>query len=271
MENKKAYNRRELMDLFKNGNIPSENDFEKLIESTLNLNEDGFSKNPEEGFVIKPEDSFNNFITFYKHKNDIDPFFSIAKEETGAPAVKIVPYNNSSASKHEELENVKDAQIYFHTNGAMGIGQQANKMCKLSVNGFTSMQGRTGSYLTGCVDADGLWKPIKPESGFFDGCQAFEIIARAGKPDSRKYAIMHAIALSAYGGKSSHQRIRRTCARYGFFWNRIRLRWRNAGPNNYWLEIKTSSHYSDGGTIEYRITKLWDDDFCSPPKNKEIK
>lgn len=276
MDNKKTYDRKGLSDLFKNGNIPTENDFEKLINSTLNLNEDGFSKNPEEGFVIKPEENFDNLLTFYKHKNDINPFFSVAKDESGAGAIKIVPYSGQTTSNH--FQNKDQQQFYFHADGAMGIGQPSEENSKLSVNGFVSMQGRIGNCMAGSVPADGKWHQVMSGNDFnsdvnsFDGCQALEIIARVSRPDSSKHAILHAIATSAFGGKRSYHRIKKTSAYFGFFWNQIRIKWVGGGANNFWLEIKTASNYCYDGIIpqiDYRITKLWDDVFSSPAQ--EVK
>lgn len=250
MDDTSKLNRKELFELFRNGKIPSENHFKNLIDSTLNIKEDGFKKTKEEGLVIKPLGDSKRFLTLYKSVDDINSFFSFEKEEEGVPGLKLTsdPANTDTA-------------VYVHTNGAMGIGQKAEEGQRLSVNGFIAAQGRTGNYLTGAVPANGRWQRVNPAEEYFDGCQALEVVARAGRPNSRKYAIMHALALSAYGGKSSKHRIRRTGAHFGFLWNRIRLRWRSVDANHYYLEIKTSSNYGEGATIHYRICKLWDEDF----------
>lgn len=94
-----------------------------------------------------------------------------------------------------------------------------------------------------------------------DNCNAFEIVARAGRritpgKASGKFALVHAIAVASFG--NSHSRIRKTSSHYGFFWNKISLKWKG-DTRKYSLWIKTNSHYGVNEKIFYRITKLWDD------------
>jgi len=76
------------------------------------------------------------------------------------------------------------------------------------------------------------------------------------KKGTGKFAIMHATALSVFGPKGG--KIRRTNAHYGFFWNKLNLRW-TGNSKNYSLEIKSNSNYGEDVDIYYTITKLWDD------------
>jgi len=80
------------------------------------------------------------------------------------------------------------------------------------VDGFIESKGRIGSYESGNVLADGKWHTIIKE---LDNCNAFEIVARTGKKGSGRFAILHALAVSAFG--KSRSRIRKTSAYYGFF------------------------------------------------------
>jgi hypothetical protein len=82
-------------------------------------------------------------------------------------------------------------------------------------------------------------------------------MARTGLKGSGRFAIMHAIALSAYG--HSRSRIRRTCAHYGFFWNKLKLRWKGS-THNYSLQLRSNSNFGSGVPIHYSITRLWDDE-----------
>ncbi|UTW62260.1 hypothetical protein KFE98_20020 [bacterium SCSIO 12741] len=67
---------------------------------------------------------------------------------------------------------------------------------------------------------------------------------------------MHALALSTYG--NSHNKIRKTQAWYGPWWNRLNLRW-TGELDNYSLEIKTRCNYGANRLIQYNVTKIWDD------------
>lgn len=66
---------------------------------------------------------------------------------------------------------------------------------------------------------------------------------------------MHAHALSTFG--KSHHKIRKTQAHYGWFWNKIDIRF-TGSTYNYKLQLRTRSNYGPGHMINYHITKLWD-------------
>jgi hypothetical protein len=74
----------------------------------------------------------------------------------------------------------------------------------------------------------------------------------------------HAIALSTFGGKGSRSQITQTRAYYGWFWNRIELKW--AGSTyDYSLKVRTRQPYAlteEGQVcqIKFHLTKVWDDD-----------
>lgn len=74
-------------------------------------------------------------------------------------------------------------------------------------------------------------------------------------------ALLHATALAAYGG--AHNRISQRCAHYGFFWNKIKLRWKG-GTHNYALQLRSNSNYGEGVEIFYNITRLWSDELFMP-------
>jgi hypothetical protein len=257
MDGERKYGRDELEQLFKNGRIPSEKDFESLIGSTLNLKDDGLLKDPVEGLVIKPMGESDSLITFYSSIDDSVPFFGIKKIMDGRPALEIAPTGG------DEKADKTEKAFVFQEDISLGINQKPDEGCKLSVKGIIGTEGRIGTLIKKKVPANGIWHDILlPGSKYFDGCQILEIVARAGKLGSRKYAVMHALALTAFGGNGSHPRIRRTGAHFGFFWNRIRVRWRSVNVNEFCLQVKTSSNYGTGATIEIRICKLWDDLFC---------
>ena len=48
-KNQKTFGRDELKEHFKNGRLPTEQHFAHLIDSTINKQEDGFSKDEENG------------------------------------------------------------------------------------------------------------------------------------------------------------------------------------------------------------------------------
>jgi len=252
-QNKKVYGREELKQYFRNGRMPTENHFGYLIDSTINKQEDGFSKDEENGLQIAPLGASRRLVSFYRAVDDLAPFFFIEKDDLEYPSLRLQP-NNPGAGKQEE----ERSSFFFHTDGKLGIGKKSDPNFKMDVKGFAGMEGRTGTYKVGKVPANGQWQPILEE---LDNCQAFEVVARTGLKHAGRHAMLHAYAVSAFG--SSRGKIRQTCAYYGFCWNKIKLRWKGS-TRNYQLQMRTNSNYGPGVEIYYRITRLWADELFMP-------
>lgn len=248
-ERKKLYGRAELKKYFRNGQIPTETHFGYLIDSVIVQHDDGFSKNEEHGYIISPIGSSRRMITFYRNMDRLDPYFFLEKDGQGSPSLCFIP-GNEGASDEERV----NTSTFFHQNGTIGVGQRCNPDLKLEVNGFLGMQGRTGTFLRGTVPADGKWHTIVEK---LDNCQAFEVMARTGRKGSGKFSLMHAIALSTFGKSSST--IRKTRAYYGFFWNKLNLRW-SGTTHNYSLQLRSNRNFGHDVNIFYNVTKLWDDE-----------
>lgn len=264
-ENKKIYGRAELKYFFKNGHIPTETHFANLIDSLINQSDDGISKNEKEGFVLTPMGTSTKLITFYKNIDRLNTFFFVEKDLQETPSLKF-----QSGSANNDPETLDNNAFFFHQNGQLGVGKRSNANHKLDVNGFAAAQGRIGTFKYGTVPANGKWHPIASN---LDNCQAFEIVARVGKKGTGNFAMLHATALSAFG--DSHSKIKKTCAYYGFFWNKLNIRW-SGTTHNYKLELRTNRNYGNGIDIYYNLGKLWDDELflpeeCYYKQNNEIK
>lgn len=249
----KTLGRELLKKYFKHGEIPTENHFSSLIDSMLNKQDDGFSKDDRNGFILSASPEAGRFITLYETMDDQAPFFVLEKDNHESGGVKLTPGNP------EGLGDSQQGSIYFHTNGNLGIGKRSLGEHRVEVQGFAGMDGRAGTYRKGSVPANGKWHSIVKR---LDNCQAFEIVARTGTKSSGKFAIVHAIAMRALG--KSHGRIRRTGAHYGFFWNKIKLRWHVLDNHQYELQIKTNSNYGPDVNVYYHVCKLWDDEIFLP-------
>lgn len=256
----KSHGRAELKKLFRNGTIPSETSFEDLIDSMVNKEDDGFAKDDVNGLHLSTPQTSPRLLTFYQGIDELKPIFYIDKD-MGDTGLKI----RSAAS------GLDADYFFFQSGGKLGIGARASN--KLDVAGWVGMEGRIGTFKPSpepypapdagagmrYVPADGRWYPIVEG---LDNCQAFEVVARAGKRGSGKFAILHAIALSAYG--RSRSKIRKTSAHYGFFWNKLSLRW-TGSTHNYRLELRTNNNFGEGVRIYYAITRLWDDEAVDLP------
>lgn len=249
--NSKSFGREDLKKYFRNGQIPTENHFGYMIDSMINKQDDAFLKDKDNGLVIATMGASKRFISLFKNINELNPFFTLEKDEQGVESLKLNPIQES-----EKFSD--DASFYFNVNGGLGIGKRCEEEHRLDVDGFIGIKGRVGTYVKGNVPADGKWQTILEN---LDNCTAFEVIARTGKRGSGKFAILHAHALSAFG--NSRSGIRKTSAHSGFFWNRLRLRFMGT-THNYRLEIKTGNNYGSGVDIFFNISKLWDDKMFMP-------
>lgn len=254
-QTKKVYGREELKQYFRNGVMPTENHFGYLIDSTINKQEDGFSKDEDNGLVIAALGESKRLVSFYRAMDDLEPFFYVEKDEQEFPGLRLQPNNHTSNDNNAKQE---EQSFFFHMDGNMGVGKKSDPRFKMDVNGFTGMQGRMGTYKAGTVPADGKWHPVIQD---LDNCQAFEVVARTGRKGTGRMALMHAVALSTYG--SSRNKIRQSCAFYGFCWNKIKLRWKGS-THNYALQLRTNSNYGEGVNIYYSITRLWADELFLP-------
>jgi hypothetical protein len=246
---KKTYGREELKKYFRNGQIPSETHFAYLIDSVIVQQDDGVSKDEENGYIISPLGSSSRLITFYRNMDQMEPFFYIDRDSHQSASLRFTSGTAASDEKQRE-----DASTFLHQDGSVGFGKRCEPDLRAEFKGFAGMEGRKGTYRHGDVPADGKWHTVAED---LDNCQAFEVMARTGKKGSGKFSIMHAIALSAFGKSSSS--IRKTRAYYGFFWNKLNLRW-SGTTHNYRLELRANRNYGKGVNIYYNISKLWDDE-----------
>lgn len=250
--NNKVLGREDLKKHFRNGQVPTEYDFGFLIDSMINKQDDGFRKENDSGFVISAIGNSKKLVTFLKNVNDLDPFFSIEKDEQGTASMRFNPGTDGNR------EDTDENSYFFGVDGNLGVGKRSEDTLKLDVDGFAGLKGRVGTFACGDVPADGKWHTILEG---LDNCSAFEVVARTGKRGTGKFAILHAFALSAFG--NSRSRIRKTSAHYGFFWNKLNIRFRGT-THNYSLQLRTNTNYGSNVDIFYKITSLWDDERFMP-------
>lgn len=252
-------NRTTLKNYFKSGSLPSEDQFEDLIDSMLNMRDEGFDKTAQEGFKVAqlPE---GKLISFFEDISVRSPIWSL-KIDLKGESRKLIFLNEND----EEI-------LTLTPQGKVGI-KQSQPESELDVAGTIASRGRIGSQGTKTVHANGYWQDITDP---LTGCHAFEIMAGVGKPKSGKYALLHALALRTFNARG---RIIYHQAHYGSRCNRLKLRWRKMSDNNYALQLKTGCPYGTfdksnrdqksvekskrdvGVYVRYYITDLWFDPF----------
>lgn len=230
--------REQLKKFFEKGSIPTEQDFEDLIDSMLHKEDDGLLSQ-DHGLSLSPRGGSEKLLTFFSSLSDFKPTWNIEPYPKNEPDFGL---------------NITDKQgksrLFIQSNGCVGIGT-THPVDKLTVEGNVGMHGRRGTYASGEIPGDGKWHAITPP---LNACHAFEVIAKIGKKGRGLYAMLHAIALSTFG--QSNNQIQKTRAYYGSFRNKIDLRW--AGDTfNYVLQMRTQRDYGEESTIRYYVTNLW--------------
>ena len=219
-------NRQSLINYFKKGSAPSDRHFADLIESTVNIVDDGISREGENGFRITPIGRSKRLISFYKNFKQINPEWSINldKEQNGGLAFQ---------------EEEKKPLLVLKNGGNVGIDEE-NPKSKLDVNGVITSKGRVSSMLVGEVPGDGKWYTMIDQ--LKEPC-AFELMVKIdGEKGSGRYALSHVIALNTFGGPLSRGRINETNSYYGSYFNRLKFRW-SGSLYNYSLQVRTGRHY----------------------------
>ncbi len=241
--NIKLLNRQSLKSLFGAGARPKESNFSSLIDSMVNKIDDGISKNEEDGLILAPEGKTSNrVISIYDNVENERPEWSITLDQDNNKSLSIVsPITAKEATP----------AITFTKSGAIGIGTKTPKT-NIDVAETLGTNMRVGTHKIGTVLANGEWHDVVTN---LDGCVAFEVMAQVGKEKAGRYALLHAHALSTFG-KSRHK-ISKTQAHYGWFWNKIAIRFTGT-TYNYKLQLKTRSDYGYGHHIRFHIGKLWD-------------
>lgn len=236
-------NRNGLRNLFKQGMMPQSTSFSALIDSTVNKIDDGISKSIENGLMLAPEGESRTVISIFQSIQDTEPKWKIDlnADETNFGLCFAEP-------------GAPDAvRLFLQKGGNIGIGTIKPEY-KLEINGLAGIKGRTGTFAKGKIAADGKWHDVLTG---LNGCNGFELMARVGDKGKGRYAMMHAIALSTFG--RSHNKIKKTQAYYGWFWNKMCIRW--AGTTyDYKLQMRTRRNYGEGIQIAYNISSIWRDE-----------
>lgn len=244
-------NRETLKKLFKQGALPSEGYFHDLIDSTLNMADEGFDKSPVNGLEISTLGSSDSLISFCRNDQ----------------RMWLVGYDGEQNKLVFQGEGSELVTLSLMANGKVGVNKKDPEW-PLDVGGVIRAEGRIGITPTKqqSVPADGQWHDI---TGVLTGCQAFEVIAGVGKRRTGRYALVHAIALNTFNPTGPwfnflnfKKRIRSQQAHYRSFRDRLKLRWH--GENRkYVLQLRSNSDYEGDTQIRYYITKLWFDEDMS--------
>lgn len=236
-------NRNTLKEYFRKGKMPGEGSFEALIDSMVNRIDDGFSKDMEYGLLLSPEGSSKQLQSFFRSIEQKNPAWSIGLD----------PGDSQKGLSFSEPGPDGGVRLFLQQGGNIGVGT-IEPQHLLHVNGLAGFNGRVGTFAAGTIPADGKWHDVVKD---LNGCQAFEVVARVGSPGKGRYALLHAHALSTFGRSSNT--IHKQQAHYGWFWNKLGLRWKGT-TYSYGLQLRTCRNYGKDVMVNYHISKLWGDE-----------
>lgn len=239
----KIYRRDSLKEFFSDGRRPTASHFQSLIDSMINKMDDGISKNMSEGLMLASEDpKEDKLISFKNNIQDPQAQWSINLENDTTKGLRIQEVTPAGTAPNF---------LFFRKGGNIGINT-STPQTHFDVKGILGTESRMGTHKVMTVPADGSWHDVLTG---LNGYNALEIMAQVGKEKKGRHALLHATALSTFG--RSRGRIRCTQAHYGWWWNKISLRWRGT-TYNYKLQIRTRSNYGVGQEIKVCVAKLWD-------------
>jgi hypothetical protein len=237
---------------FRQGALPSADQFGDFIDSTVNQVDDGFNKTPKNGLEISSLGAHDSLISFFRESRLEQALWTIGYDQE----------RDKLLFKKLDPRKRPHTVLSLFPDGKVGINRKDAEYA-LDVGGAVRSEGRIG-VVPGdrIVPADGGWHDI---TGTLTGCQAFEIMAGVGKLKTGRYALMHAIALNAFNPAGlffnflkRKNRIKCQHAYYGARGNKLQLRWH--GPDReYRLQLRSRCDYGDGTLVRYYVTELWFD------------
>lgn len=261
-------NRVTLKEFFRRGALPSESQFGDLIDSTLNMIDEGFDKSAEHGLEITPLRDQSSLISFFRNHDPERPVWTV-RYDGERDALLIQQADRAAAISFAPAQPARDGDTA--PAALVGIGT-AEPRYALEVKGVAASTGRTGTFQQGRVPADGDWHPITPP---MPGCQALEVVAGVGRRNTGHYALLHAVAMNTYNPRGllfnflrRKTRIHYHQAYYRSLRSKMKLRWAvsepgatGRGDGTYCLQLRTNFNYGQGVSVQYNVTQLWFDPF----------
>lgn len=253
--------REQLKNKFSARNIGYES-YRALIESTVNIKDDGLEKNEEDGLKLSVRGTSSKVLSLYDDRTVNFAEWYIRLNPANAKGLDI---------SHRQLEGqslfltVVDEVFERKRQKRVRMGVGTNRpQFTLDVNGTVSMRARVGAFKVGKIPADKRWHTILDDADGLESCQGYEIMAHINDNDTERYALTHAMILVSEGPKGA---VVKATSKYlwGKFLNRIKIKRRQVG-GRWVIQIKARDHFGfrrSGGlkNIYYRVTKIWDKDF----------
>ncbi len=270
-------NRESLKRYFREGALPDEDHFADLIDSMLNMSDEGFRKTVEHGFEVYSPLGHDALISFFRDQDPERPAWRI---ELGGARDALLVQGRAAPEDADEVANGSRADgadgaastqapalLCLEQDRRVGIGTE-RPQTMLDVAGTVRSRGRQGAFTrehSVPLRADGTWQDLTDD---LDGCQMFEIVAGAGLRGKGRFGLIHAIAANTYNPTlglfnflNRKRGIRCTHGYYSRRCDRLQLRWIGTSGRNasYRLQIRTGCDFGPDAMIQAQLTQLWSD------------
>ena len=215
---KKLTSRETLRNYFNTGCLPQAKHFHDLIDSTLNMEDEGFNKTPEDGLQIFTRGGESSLLSFFREGVDLGVPPWRLRFDTGRDSLQFAHTRGDDEGLESESEPSGGdaaragplAVLSLAPDGRVGVNVTQPE-CELDVGGLVKARGRMGIIPDRVPDggekpepgqptppllADGKWHNI---TGELTGCQALEVLAGVGgRVGEGQYSLVRATALNAY-------------------------------------------------------------------------
>ena len=255
--------RESLKRYFREGALPDEDHFADLIDSMLNMSDEGFRKTVHYGFEVYASQGHDALLSFFRDQEPESPAWQIGL----SGASDLLHVRGRPESGLDLTASDEAPTLALDARRRVGVGTATPRVA-LDVAGVISSDGRRGHVARSestPLRADGSWQNLTDE---LQGCQAFELTAGVGVPRGGRFALVHAIALNTYNPTlgwlnflNRRRGIRQTNAWYGRRCDRLHLRWEgNSGRNaKYRLQIRSGCDFGPDVVMRAYLTRLWFD------------
>lgn len=232
-------NRNTLIEGFSKGQRPTADDFKNLIDSTVNILDDGFSKDAQSGIKLAPmSEQDGTVMTFLQNMTD----------DGGGRWEFDILNNDMKISRVNEKE--KYQLILLKQTGEIEFGEEG---CDINVKGTLHAEQRSGKKVQKKIPADGKWHDL---TDYLEGIHALEVVCVMGKRHTGKHAVLLAHATHCFGAKPQISRIR---SHFGMFGHKLILRWHKSKHERACkLQVRTRFMLGNDIFIHGSVTSLWD-------------